>query len=179
MKKYLFLSVTLIIMMANGLYASFDQGYCSRWYLSGIAGVNYVDSSTEVGPQLGFALGYRMSPNVRLEGEIVARVNEFKWDVAYFGTSTLSANILYDLNLRSPVKPYFGFGVGSQYREIAFEDFEYIYRFQEYAVAYQGIFGVNVPLSMRAVASLEYRYVANSVGSDISQSLGFTVKRHF
>ena len=41
------------------------------------------------------------------------------------------------------------------------------------------VVGANIPLSMRAVVSLEYRYVANNAGSDVSQSLGCTLKRHF
>lgn len=179
MKKQILLFCALMTMMASGLSAAVENGDCRRWYLSGIAGVNYVDSETEVGPELGFALGYRMSSNVRLEGEIVVRINEIKWIDAYFGTSTLSANILYDLDLRSPVKPYFGFGIGSQYREISFEGFDYTYRLEDNALAYQGIVGANIPLSMRAVVSLEYRYVANNAGSDVSQSLGCTLKRHF
>lgn len=166
-------------MTTTGAHATLEQEDCNRWYLSGIAGVNYMNSSTEVGPQLGFALGYRLSPSFRLEGETVTRVNKFKYKPALFGTSTLSANIFYDLNLHSHVKPYFGLGVGSQHRLLTYESYGTLHRVEGDAVAYQGVFGTNVQLTISMIASFEYRYIANNKESDTSQSLGFTVKRLF
>jgi len=179
MKKYLLLSIVFIYQISGQLAADVEDSPCSRWYMGGIIGVYHVDSELEVGPQLGFSVGYRLSPSIRLEGELTSSVNRFKetdWDMS---TGMLMANILYDINTRFRVRPYVGFGAGYQNRSMLIHLDDYSFRLEDDAFAYQGIFGLMVPVSRRAFACLEYRYVENTVGLDTNHSFGLNIKRHF
>lgn len=179
MKKYLIFFAAIISFVSCQLQASMENAPCSRWYMGGVIGVNHINSDYDEGPQLGFSLGYRLSPSIRLEGELTASVNRFKeagWDL---NTGLLMANILYDINLRMPVRPYVGFGAGSLHQTVLVNYEDCLLRFENDAFAYQGIFGLMVPVSSRAFACLEYRYVENSDDSNINQSAGLTLKRYF
>ena len=178
MKKYLSFFLVLISLTSTQLQADMEYVPCSRWYMGGIFGVNHVNSDFDVGPQLGFSIGYRLSPSIRLEGELSASINRYKgtdWDV---NTGLFMANILYDFNLRS-VRPYVGFGAGSLHRSVSIDYDEFIVRLEDNVFAYQGIFGLMVPVASNAFACLEYRYVDNTSDLNINQSLGLNIKRYF
>lgn len=179
MKKQIFLTYALISFIVCELQASFDYDYWSPWYLSGIAGANYVDDEFVIGPQLGLALGVRLSYGFRLEGEFVACINKVKEFSAEYGTCTLGANILYDFSFINVFKPFIGLGIGGQHRFVDVRDGEYHVHWSGEVVTYQGIAGAYIPIWKNTLTSLDYRYIANNKGSDTSQSLGFTVKRHF
>lgn len=184
MKKIFYFIGIFLAIFSNALHADVEEGegeVSNRWYIGAVAGVNQTDAKTDVGAELGFCIGYNLLPRVRFEGEIVARTNRIKGEDVLLNTVVCATNLLYDMEFGFFISPYIGFGIGTQQRSIRIkeDDFELDLRNEKDAFAYQGIFGINIPLSERVTTCLEYRCIGNDQGEELSHSVGMNFKRFF
>lgn len=182
MKNLLMTSIALIGLFFSQLKADIENApSCSRWYIGGLIGASHIDSDLEIdthlGLSIGLSIGYQLSTSFRLEGELSSSINQFKELDFYLNTDRIMANLLYVINSKTIVRPYFGFGAGTQYRSITFDDHYTFSRGKTFT--YQGISGLMIPFTDVAFACLEYRYIKNTIDSDNSQSVGLNIKRHF
>ena len=141
----------------GGLLGAIDQG------------VNY-----EWGWAAGGTIGYRVGDGLRAEIEGVYRANEhdewsiFGFDVPLDGDITAISgmvNVLYDIDFGSSVVPYVGVGVGAAYVETDvdvapgfFGPGAVNFKDDAWALAYQGIVGVNLRLDENIDLFADYRY---------------------
>lgn len=121
------------------------------------------------------SLGYAFQSNWRLELEagyrtndidlIVARlngggpVNYNTFDDASLQEFTLMANVLYDIQLSKGVSLSLGAGVGADKVNLEFDAFVPAADVDEWALAYQGIAGLNIAVGSRTDLFVNYRYL--------------------
>lgn len=137
---------------ADGWYGRIDAGYS----VDGAVETDNGDFDFDNDWSGHVGLGYAFKNGFRLEGEGAYRQNEFS-DIDGDATATAAmANVYYDFNRDGAVRPYVGAGVGGAKVEVesplvSFDDGDTV-------VAYQGMAGIEVPLSRRASLDVGYRY---------------------
>jgi opacity protein-like surface antigen len=154
------------------------------WYISGSVGASILtDSGIEisspdfpdfppvegefkynVGPSVAGAVGYGFSRNVRLEGEIGYRTNNFDTLRAEgeppipvddrISALSFMANLFYDFETHSPWKPYLGGGIGGARVAIS-EEGDTVFAWQVGA-------GLGYAITPQFAVSLDYRYFATA-----------------
>ncbi len=144
-------------------------------------------ASYEQRPAFGGSFGFIGHDGFRIEGELSWRGNDLDTLAGGPADGRLSSlgvmvNLLYELQIggggygggfgggASPLRPYIGIGGGG-----ARYDLEVVQTLgaapvvddQVYALGYQGIIGVGVDISEKAVMTLDYRYL-------VAENVGFT-----
>ncbi len=139
-KMHFFSALALCAVLITGLSLS-AQAQTSRFYLAGYLGLNvfaeqeFKDTATGSSGNFDFsnaesfagALGFRLSQQVRLEGEFSYRKADISdADVSGVGTISvgdnlktkiLSANAYYDFDVPWSIQPYVGGGLGYGWHE--------------------------------------------------------------
>jgi opacity protein-like surface antigen len=106
-------------------------------------------------------VGYKIIPNVRLEGELAYRLNDLDEIVGFpipgdMSSLAVMGNVFYDFTTGSPLTPYIGGGLGVANVEIDFDvpggkDDDTVF-------AYQVALGAAYELSPAAALTLDLRY---------------------
>lgn len=141
-KKLLLLSILLLSLMGGAAFAQ-TQG---RFYFAGFMGLNvmgkqdFTESSTgangEISLSSGYnfagALGFQLTPQLRLEGEFSYLNNDLEHiAVSGIGSATLGGdlktklamiNLYYDFDVNWPVKPFVGAGIGYAWHDGSIND---------------------------------------------------------
>jgi opacity protein-like surface antigen len=128
--------------------------------------------SSQWKPGLGAfaALGYRWSPNLRAELELSGREAKVKtfndvnpWAGKQWDNSVM-VNVLYDFNLKGPITPYVGAGLGAtwiiwgdNFRATA-QNPPTVYDADSWRGGWQGIIGVSYAVSPKIALALDARY---------------------
>lgn len=117
---------------------------------------------TDVGYNVGGALGYSLSENFSLEGELAYRSNELNGGgAAFVGDDDLNAlSLMANAVLSAPVagfRPYAGAGAGGVRLAAAGDD--------DIVFAYQAFGGIAKELGPKLSAGVEYRYLDASEAS--------------
>lgn len=145
---------------AQGLYLGVHGGV-NLTHEGEVGGV--VDLSYDPGPVAGATLGYRISPNLRAEGEATYRENDFDELDTPFGTFSVTGdisswafmgNVFYDFWTGSNWTPYVGAGLGVaivEWDEPGFEDDDTVFAFQLGA-------GVAFDFTPNLALTLDYRF---------------------
>lgn len=121
-------------------------------FLSGMMG----NGKLNAGPVMGVQAGYYMG-NVRVEGALSYYSNGLKGNhSAQLRMTTLMANAYYNFNLNLLFSPFIGIGIGWVHTwktnvAVLFNGPE------SNEFAYQGMTGVNFPLSSQLIAGVDYR----------------------
>jgi opacity protein-like surface antigen len=116
------------------------------------------------------ALGYRWSPNLRTELELSGREAKVKafndvnpWAGKQWDNSVM-VNVLYDFDLKGPITPYVGAGLGATWI-IWGDNFRAtrqnpptIYDADSWRGGWQGIVGVSYAVSPKIAVALDARY---------------------
>ena len=119
---------------------------------SGMMGSGKLNTGSDMGAQIGYCMG-----NVRVEGALSYYSNSLKGNhSAKLCMTTLMANAYYDFNLDLPFDLFVGAGIGWVHTwktnvAILFNGPE------SNEFTYQGISGVNFPLSSRFIVDIDYR----------------------
>jgi opacity protein-like surface antigen len=175
----------------HGDYISAPAENYSRgdWYVSGLAGLSFVPKhsftntnavtgsvNSKSGFNLGAALGYRFSNNLRAEAAIDYIDNSSK-NFSIAGTSiassgdikvsTYMANLLYDFDTQSAFTPYVGIGAG--YAKVKYNITATTgpagATNSSNVFAYQGIVGLGYDVSENVRLNLDYKYLRTASGS--------------
>ena len=180
MKLFKLLTVALLIgMVSSSAWAQ------SNTYLSGYigpmfrpdAGTNIsglrtgsFDLDYDAGILLGGSVGVTLDNHFRVEGELAYRGSTTD-DSQFFpaggemhiGALSIMANGFYDLDLNSPITPFFGVGVGLAFIRGAEENiFGSDDTDSDVALAYQLMAGLSYNLSPKANLFAGYRYFDTS-----------------
>jgi OOP family OmpA-OmpF porin len=147
-------------------------------YLGAGGGINWLqDMDFDPGPKidqdLGWAalgtLGYRFQSGLRTELEGGYRHNNGEFNGTGFDTDTSAwsgmANVLYDFDFGSPLRPYVGVGVGAANVRV---DSGVTADDSQWAFAYQGIVGVSYAVTDRLDFFVDGRYFGTA-GLDLDQ----------
>jgi opacity protein-like surface antigen len=177
--------VTVGMLAAAGL-AAFAPGSAAAQSLKGpyiAVGAGYDDmpdrdlaingktvSSQWKAGEGGFAaLGYRWSPALRTELELSgrqAKVKTFAGVNPWAGTqwdNSIMANVLYDIDLKGPITPYVGAGLGASWLiwgdnfRATLQQPPTVYDGDSWRAAWQGIVGVSYAVSPRIAVALDGR----------------------
>jgi OmpA-OmpF porin, OOP family len=148
-------------------------------YLGAGGGINWLqDMDFDPGPKidqdLGWAaigsLGYRFQSGLRTELEGGYRDNNGEFNGTGFDTDTTAwsgmANLLYDFDFGSPIRPYLGVGLGAAHVRV---DSGVTADDAQWAFAYQGIVGVSYAVTDRLDFFVDGRYL-RTAGLDIDQT---------
>lgn len=168
---------------------------CSSFYAKISGGANFIQSKTlhdskdhyKVGYLASSSIGFRWNTGISLEAEYAFRRNclkNVKFEGHTYGvcgslqTSSLMANLLWDLPLSCSLNPYVGGGIGYDFHELHASYHNYRYKFEKNAFAWQFIGGVKYPIFSNADLSLEYKFHSSNLKGfhDHSVALGVTCK---
>ena len=167
MRKFFIALASAVCLVSFGGSAFAAEGF----YVSGFLGVNVLSDADigggfeltfDPGATLSGAVGYGITPNVRVEGEIAIRSNDI--DEVCLGSLcgpisdsmsalSLMANGFYDFDLGSGWRPYLGGGIGFAVVTldiIGFDDDDTVF-----AAQLGG--GVGFDISEQMVLTLDYR----------------------
>ena len=153
-------------LLAAVVFGAADARAQAQLYAGGYGGFGIAhDADTNLGPELSMDLGFgfgafvggRLTPNVRLEGEVAYRAN----DLDSFGANPVGgevtslafmANGYYDFPVQSAVIPYVGAGVG-----VADVEIDGFRNGDDTVLAIQLMGGAAVPVSPSVALTAEYR----------------------
>ena len=164
-------SIALAATLVSGSALAQDAG----WYVRGDLGASTsgeIDSDTtkdlDSGWIVGGAGGYAFDNGVRAEGELLYLGNDID-DASEGETSTAGvfANMAYEFNSQSRIRPFVGAGVGVA--QVNFEDG--VVDDDDIGFAYQAKAGVAYDINDRLTAELAYRYLGVN---DVEFSSGAT-----
>lgn len=174
MKKQMLALFALLLLTSVSLYS---QEYPTQGiYAGAVSGLNleYFQHNsrftrrhfdTEPGYQVGGSLGYKFCNNIRVEGEVSYRRNNFKhFYRGHRELITCMANAFYDFDTNSEWTPYLGMGIGYAHARgkirpaypYHFYDVRY-FSFAENMAAWQGIAGISYRLTCSTEIGVEYR----------------------
>lgn len=153
-------------LLAAVVFAAPEARAQAQLYAGGYGGLGFVhDADTNLGPilttDLGFGfgafIGGKVTPNVRLEGEIGYRANDLK---SFGGTGVggevtslaFMANGYYDIPVQSALIPYIGAGIG-----LADVEMDGLRNDSDTVLAFQLMAGGAIPVSPTVALTAEYR----------------------
>ena len=183
MIKYLLLLLLTTTTIAQGQADEFNNPS----YVSAFGGLNGLHprkgnyAEFHPGYATAFAVGYRITPSCRIEGEFGYRWNKIANSRDVKGnihTYSCMANGYTDFDLGCWVTPYVGFGVGYAHNELALEHSRARERFTESVFASQAIVGAKAPIAEQVDLGFEYRYFV-SKGSLHEQSVGLSLTYNY
>jgi opacity protein-like surface antigen len=187
MKKFLF-SLLLLTFMTASMYSNESQGF----YAGAFGGVDLLSAHghSYFKPKTGFlggiAGGYKFCNNVRIEGELSYRQDQWKFrelrsydsdsvllSSKFKGnTLVLMANALYDFDVHPQWTPYLGGGIGYTH---SFWKNEY----KSDDVALQAIAGISYSLCPKMDIGLEYRLLCMGTCPLYNNSFVISLKKFF
>jgi len=185
LKLFKLLTVALLIGMVSSSAWAQSNTYLSGYIgpmirpdtettITGI-GAGTVDLDHDLGILLGGSVGVELDNNFRVEGEVAYRGSTSDDGRVFLpgaelsvGAISLMGNGFYDLDINSPVSPYFGVGVGFAFIRGAAENiFGSDDDDSDVVFAYQLMAGLSYELSPRADLFAGYRFF-NTTDYDIS-----------
>lgn len=117
-------------LLASAAYA--DNAKTSGVYVAGQMGLNsptHDDGTLDNALSIAGAVGYRFNQNLRLEGEISYRNNDYKESIPGLinltgdaKTTNFMVNAWYDFTNSSPITPYLGGGIGISRGELKLKE---------------------------------------------------------
>ena len=153
------------------------------WYAGGYGAMSYTHDgyangtdlmTYDIGYGLGGFVGYAMANGFRVEGELAYRSNDIE---SIAGTAVgmnmsnvaLMANVLYDFNMQSSVKPHVGGGLGIATGTVDDAGVEY----DSTVVAGQFILGVDYAMAPDLALVADYRlFFTEDMGFGAGVGLG-------
>ncbi len=124
---------------------------------------NNFDYEMDTGYSYGAALGWNLTPNWSVEGEIAYHQADYACCTSNASLLNLSVNGYYTFETAGTIKPYLGVGIG--YGELAYESGSQI---EDWVFTYQVMAGVRAAVTGSTELVAEYRYV----GADNAQASG-------
>lgn len=152
--------VAAVALAAGGSATAQDAGWYVRGELGGsTSGELDADSAPvdlDSGWVVGGAGGYAFSNGVRAEGELLYMSNDLD-TVSEGDITTLGAfaNIAYEFNSQSRIRPFVGAGVG--FAQVSYDDG--VVDDDDIGFAYQARAGVAYDINERLTGELAYRYL--------------------
>ena len=195
MIKYLL----LLLLTATAIVQGQADEFSNTRYVSAFGGLNWLhlrqgnQAEFHPGYAAAFAVGYRITPSCRIEGELGYRWNKianleditegsrtYSLEGVKGNTQTYScmANGYTDFDLGYWFTPYVGFGVGVAFNELTFEHRRGSKRFTNSAFASQAIVGAKAPIAEQIDLGFEYRYLV-SKGDMREQSAGLSLTYNY
>jgi opacity protein-like surface antigen len=183
MIKYLLLLLLTTATIVQGQADEFNNTH----YVSAFGGVNWLHlrkgNYAEIPPgcAAAFAVGYRITPSCRIEGELgyrwnkIARLGDVKGDTQ---TYSCMANGYTDFDVGYWYTPYIGFGIGYAFNETTLDQSYSKRRFTDNDFASQAIVGVKAPIAEQIDLGFEYRYFV-SKGNMHEQSAGLSLTYNY
>lgn len=194
--------VTILLLSCFSLFTSTCQGFfpseeqnptiCQETkeyspYVKLVGGVDFFNmhkcgTKASQGYYLGGAIGCKLTKDIRVEAEgsyqkiSSSHDRERSW--------SFMANCLMDIDVKLPVVPYFGVGIGyaeiknNWYSSSESVDARWFYKKTNHAFAQQAILGLKYPVDDQLDLGLEYRFSAyGKNGND--QKIGLALIRSF
>ncbi|MFT3809205.1 MAG: porin family protein [Micropepsaceae bacterium] len=118
---------------------------------------NNSDYEMDTGYSYGAALGWNLTPNWSVEGEIAYHEADYACCTSNASLLNLSVNGYYTFNPEGQFKPYVGAGIG--YGELAYESGGQI---DDWVFTYQVMAGARVAVASNTELVAEYRYVGSA-----------------
>lgn len=116
----------------------------------------------DTGYSVGAALGWNLTPNWSVEGEVAYHEAEYSCcNPNNASLLNLSVNGYYTFETAGSIKPYVGAGIG--YGQLGYEDNTQV---EDWVFTYQLMAGVRAPVASNTELVAEYRYVGAEHGQD-------------
>ncbi len=205
MKKVLALVAAAAALVSfNPVQAEPTEGF----YVGGLAGGNFlqtskrsgVDYDFRAGYDVGGFVGYELCDGFRLEGEFTYRHNSLK--SVKFGSSSFNssghyhsmsymANLIYDIPMcwqpcGWEIFPYVGAGIGYSNEKVKFShhvetetEFTFSSHKKENGFAWQVIAGLGYEIDQCTDVALEYRFHKGQLEKIYNHSLNVALRYHF
>lgn len=148
----------------QGIYAGVVSGLNLEYFQQNNRFTSH-NFDTQPGYQVGGSLGYKFCNNIRVEGEVSYRRNNFKhFYRGHRELITCMANAFYDFDTNSEWTPYLGMGIGYAHGRgkirRTYQPYLYYtgyYHIKEHMAAWQGIAGISYRLTCSTEIGAEYR----------------------